>query len=332
MMSIVSNRKPAPIKHDPLFAEDVLQGLGAERKHLSSRFFYNAQGDRLFQAIMASPEYYLTDCEHEIFAGQGRKIAESLAAGGPFELSELGSGDGLKTQLLLDALYSIDAEFTYRPIDISANSLDLLSERLTAGRPWLKIDAIHGDYMHVLAARQLQDPLSDGPRKVIMFLGSNLGNYAHEKAPDFLRLIRGTMRPGDALLIGLDLQKEPSVIRAAYNDAGGHTRDFNLNLLLRINGELGGDFDLSAFEHAPEYDEVTGAARSFLRSMTSQTIHVAVLDQDFHFAKGEKIFMEISQKYSREQIEGLAVDAGFQIGEQYFDSRHYFTDQIWFAD
>lgn len=319
------------IKHDPLFAEDVLQGLGAEHKHLSSRFFYDIEGDRLFQAIMASPEYYLTDCEHEIFAEQGRQIAESLAASGPFELSELGSGDGLKTQLLLDALYSINAEFTYRPIDISANSLELLSERLTQGRPWLKIDAIHGDYMHVLAARRLQNPLADGPRQVIMFLGSNLGNFLHQNALNFLRLIRGTMRLGDALLIGLDLHKDPAVIRAAYNDAGGHTRDFNLNLLHRINRELGGDFDLDAFEHAPEYDAATGAARSFLKSMRSQTVHIAALDRDFHFDAGEKIFMEISQKYSRQLIEELAADADFHIGREYVDSRHYFTDQIWWA-
>jgi dimethylhistidine N-methyltransferase len=321
-----------PTSHDLLFADDVLQGLGAERKHLSSRFFYDVEGDRLFQAIMASPEYYLTDCEHEIFAQQGRQIAQSLAADGPFELSELGSGDGLKTQLLLDALYDINADFTYRPIDISANSLDLLSARLSNGRSWLKIDAIHGDYMQELNARQIQDSSSTGPRKVIMFLGSNLGNYPLDKAVDFLRLIRGTMRVGDALLIGLDLQKDQAVIRAAYNDAGGRTRDFNLNLLRRINRDLGGDFDLAGFEHAPEYNEQTGAARSFLKSVKSQTVHIAALNREFHFAVGEKIFMEISQKYSRQQIDGLAGDAGFHIGGQYFDSRHYFTDQIWLVD
>ena len=309
-----------------------MEGLGAENKHLSSRFFYDADGDRLFQAIMASPEYYLTDCEHQIFAQQGKQIAESIAEGGPFELDELGSGDGLKTQLLLDALYSIGAEFTYRPIDISANSLDLLSERLNKGRPWLKINAIHGDYMHELGAAQLDDPHSAGPRKVIMFLGSNLGNYVEAKALVFLKLIRGTMRSGDALLIGLDLQKDPAVIKAAYNDAAGHTRDFNLNLLRRINRELGGDFDLAAFEHTPEYDEATGAARSFLTSKVSQTVQIGALDQGFHFAAGEKIFMEISQKYSRQQIASLAKGSGFRIGSEYFDSRHYFTDQIWVCD
>jgi len=311
------------------FAADVLSGLSAKNKFLLSRYFYDAQGDRLFQSIMASPEYYLTDCEHEIFEQQGRQIAESLAAAGPFELDELGSGDGLKTRLLLDALHDIGADFTYRPIDISANSLQLLSGRLSEGRPWLKLNPIHGDYMRELAAAQLQDPDSKGPRKVIMFLGSNLGNYREAQALEFLRLIRGTMRRQDALLIGLDLQKDPAVIRAAYDDADGHTRDFNLNLLHRINRELGADFDTTSFEHAPQYDPATGAARSFLRSKRSQLVHITALNKDFHFADGEKISMEISQKYSRQQIEGLAEGSGFRIEHEYFDSRHYFTDQIW---
>jgi len=316
-------------KASPQFAQDVLSGLGAENKFLLSRYFYDAEGDRLFQAIMASPEYYLTDCEHEIFEQQGIAIAKALAADGPFELDELGSGDGLKTRLLLDALHSIGADFTYRPVDISANSLQLLSDHLCDDRPWLKMDPIHGDYMQELAKAQLADTSSVGPRKVIMFLGSNLGNYQQPQALAFLQLIKGTMRQQDALLIGLDLQKDPEVIRAAYNDAGGHTRDFNLNLLSRMNRELGANFDLTAFEHAPEYDAETGAARSFLKSKQSQIVHIAALGKDFHFSEGEKIFMEISQKYSSQQLGLLATGAGFEIKQKYFDSRDYFTDQIW---
>lgn len=314
------------------FAEDVLCGLSAEDKFLLSRYFYDTEGDHLFQAIMASPEYYLTDCEHEIFEQQGMEIAKTISAAGPFELEELGSGDGLKTQLILDALCATGADFIYRPVDISANSLQLLSNRLSNGRPWLRIDPINGDYMQVLASAQIQDPASDGPRKVIMFLGSNLGNYQKTQALAFLQLIRGTMRQNDALLIGLDLQKEETVIRAAYNDAGGHTRDFNLNLLTRINRELGADFDLSAFEHAPEYDPVSGAARSFLKSKSAQTVYISALDKDFHFATGEKIFMEISQKYNRPLIEKLAKGSGFRVGHEYFDSRRYFTDQVWLPE
>ena len=316
-------------KPSPQFAHDVHTGLSAENKYLLSRYFYDAEGDRLFQAIMSSPEYYLTDCEHEILEQQGIEIATVLAAGGPFELEELGSGDGLKTQLLLDALHSIGAEFIYRPVDISANSLKLLSDRLCNDRPWLKMNPIHADYMQELTATQLADAKSTGPRKVIMFLGSNLGNYQQTEALAFLRLIKGTMRQTDALLIGLDLKKDSAVIRAAYNDAGGHTRGFNMNLLTRMNRELGANFNLTAFQHAPEYNASTGAACSFLKSNQSQTVHITALDRDFHFAEGEKIFMEISQKYDRQLIDTLTKGAGFKVDKRHQDSRNYFTNQIW---
>lgn len=314
---------------DPQFCAHVLEGLSATDKLLSSRYFYDAEGDRLFQAIMSSPEYYPTNCEQEVFEHQGVQIAKKLAAGGAFELEELGSGDGLKTQFLLDALHSINASFRYRPIDISANSLELISKRLCADRPWLKMNAIHSDYMQHLRSNQLANPGSAGPRKVVMFLGSNLGNFQHANAVEFLSLIRGSMRGSDALLIGLDLQKEPAVIRAAYNDAGGHTRDFNLNLLHRMNRELGADFSISDFKHAPEYNPETGAACSFLVSTRPQTVHIKALQKSFEFAEGEKIFMEISQKYSTKQIEDLAVESGFKVKESFFDSRRWFTDQIW---
>ena len=325
-MNVVSLKQE---EHLSEFAAHVLDGFSADKKHLSSRYFYDAEGDRLFQAIMASPEYYLTNCEFEIFQQQGSKLAEAIAAQGPFELVELGSGDGLKTSVLIDALYAYGAEFTFRPVDISDNSLQLLGQRLKQGRPWLKIDAIHGNYMHVLAEAALEDMYSAGPRRVILFLGSNLGNYREPEAVAFLQLIHDSMRSHDALMIGLDLQKDPAVIRAAYNDADGHTRDFNLNLLHRINTELGGNFDLDAFTHAPEYDPETGSACSFLQSTRLQSVYVETLQKSFHFEAGEKIFMEISQKYSVTQINDLAKAAGFQVDREFYDSRHYFTDQIW---
>lgn len=325
-MNVVSVRKE---KHLSEFAAHVLEGFASDNKYLSSRYFYDAEGDRLFQAIMASPEYYLTNCELEIFQQQGSQIAEAIAAQGPFELVELGSGDGLKTSVLIDALYRYGAEFTYRPVDISDNSLQLLTERLKQDRPWLKIDAIHGNYMHVLADAALEAPDSKGPRRVIIFLGSNLGNYRTPEAVLFLQLIHNSMRLHDALMIGLDLQKDPAVIRAAYDDAAGHTRDFNLNLLLRINRELGANFDLDAFSHVPEYDPETGAACSYLKSTKLQSVYIEALQKSFNFKADEKIFMEISQKYSSEQIDSLATAAGFRTEREFFDSRRYFTDQIW---
>jgi dimethylhistidine N-methyltransferase len=309
---------------DQEFARSVLEGLDSPRKSLSSRYFYDARGDQIFQAIMATPEYYLTDSEFEILDQQGAELADALMDGRPCEFIELGSGDGLKTSLLLDALHRQEKSWIYRPVDISNNSLELLRQRLSPTRPWLDMRPIHGNYVEVL-----ERMIPDGNRRVFMFLGSNLGNFTENNAVRFLRLIRSAMVQGDALLIGLDLKKDPEVIRAAYNDSGGHTRDFNLNLLLRINRELAADFDLDCFEHCPEYDPETGAAHSFLRSLTSQSVRVETLDRSFQFEQGETIFMEISQKYDDDMLGRISDRAGFVIANCFYDSKHWFSDQIW---
>ena len=309
---------------DPTFAKHVLEGLGRPEKYLPSRYFYDARGDRLFQSIMASPEYYLTDCELEIFETQGGELARALMTDRSCELIELGSGDGLKTSLLLDALHERHQDWIYRPVDISENSLDLLEQRLVPDRPWLDFQAINADYMDLLRGFE-----PDGIRRVFMFLGSNLGNYTNRQAITFLRLIHAAMTPGDAFLVGLDLKKDPDVIRAAYDDAAGYTRDFNLNLLARINRELGGDFNLDSFEHVPDYDLASGTARSSLRSRVEQNVRVAVLDHAFHFHKGESIHMEISQKYDETLIGELTSASGFIVKQAFIDSRNYFTDQVW---
>ncbi len=309
---------------DREFAQAVREGLGATPKRLSSRYFYDATGDRLFQAIMASPEYYLTDCEREILREQGLDIARSAAAGGAFELVELGAGDGSKMCHLIDALHAIDAQFVFKPLDISANVLELLEKRLRPGRPWLVMEPIAGNYMHWLAQER-----RPGIRRVFAFMGSNLGNFTRDAAVEFLTAIRESMTPADLLLIGLDMKKDPAVIRAAYDDKGGVTARFNLNLLERINRELGGNFDLSAFTHRPEYDPETGAARSFLRSDLEQRVNIGALNESFVFARGELINMEISQKYDQQQINDLAQMSGFEVREIFTDERDYFTDQLW---
>lgn len=306
------------------FARDVLAGLSATPKRLMSRYFYDQRGDRLFQAIMASDEYYLTDSELEILRGQGTAIAAEIARGGPFELVELGSGDGSKICHLLDALHDDGAEFAYCPVDISANVLELLETSLRPGRPWLDMRAVAANYMDWLGGL---DP--EGARRVFAFMGANIGNFGDQGAVEFLSTLRGAMSPDDALLIGLDLKKDPAVIRAAYDDAGGVTADFNLNLLRRINCELGGDFDLERFVHEPEYDPGTGAARSWLRSTADQRVRIAALDRNFEFAEGERIFMEISQKYDAEMIAAMAARSGFRVAAAFEDRRGWFTDQVW---
>lgn len=308
------------------FAQSVLEGLSADGKWLSSRYFYDARGDELFQAIMASPEYYLTNSELEILREQGDKIADVLLEAGPCEFIELGSGDGQKVGHLLDALHRRADDWVFRPVDISANSLQLLADNLAPSRPWLNLDPIAGDYHDVLQS------FSPGEtRRVFMFLGSNLGNFGEEGSIHFLREVRAAMAPGDALLIGLDLKKDPGVILAAYSDSAGHTRDFNLNLLARINRELGGDFKVEQFEHRPEYNPETGAARSFLVSRQAQTVTIDALDRSFGFAAGERIFMEVSQKYDADMIAELCARSGFEPGAAFFDQKHWFTDQVWLA-
>lgn len=308
------------------FAQSVAEGLSADEKWLSSRYFYDARGDELFQAIMASPEYYLTDCEFEILREQGDAIAAVLLEAGPCEFIELGSGDGQKVGHLLDALHRRADDWVYRPVDISANSLELLAANLSPSRPWLRLDPIAGDYHEVL------EGFTPGEaRRVFLFLGSNLGNFGEHGSIDFLREVRAAMAPGDALLIGLDLKKAPEIVLAAYNDAAGHTRDFNLNLLARINRELGADFDLGQFEHRPEYNPETGAARSFLVSRQQQSVNIAALGQTFDFAAGERIFMEVSQKYDAAMIKALCAQSGFQPGAAFYDRKGWFTDQVWLA-
>lgn len=309
---------------DREFADSVSEGLGATPRRLSSRYFYDAKGDALFQAIMASPEYYLTGCEREILRDQGLNIARAAAAGGVFELVELGAGDGSKICHLLDALHALEVDFVFKPLDISANVLELLEERLRPGRPWLKMESIAGNYMHWLAEKRRPDV-----RRVFAFMGSNLGNFTEAAAVEFLRAVRDSMSPEDLLLIGLDLRKDPGVILAAYNDAQGITARFNLNLLERINRELGANFNIDAFSHQPEYDPETGAARSFLRSDRDQSVAIAALKQSFTFTEGELIHMEISQKYDQPQIDALAKAAGFEVQDIFTDRRGYFTDQLW---
>ena len=309
---------------DSQFAENVRQGLSANPKYLMSRYFYDARGDEIFQAIMASPEYYLTDCELEILSTQGADIAAALPGRGPLELIELGSGDGQKIGHLLDALHAAGREFVFRPVDISLNSLDLLEDAVRPGRPWLKMDPVHANYF-----RWLDGLAPAAGSRVIAFMGSNLGNFGEDGSLDFLRLLRSSLGTGDALLIGLDLKKTPAVIEAAYNDAAGHTRAFNLNLLHRINRELGGEFDPDRFSHQPEYNPDTGAAQSFLRSEAAQEVFIRATGETFTFAEGERIHMENSQKYDEAMIAGLSRRAGFHVAHRFTDTRDWYTDQVW---
>ena len=316
----------SPTRELTTFAEDVLRGLSGTPKTLSSKYFYDDEGSRLFQEIMKLPEYYLTNCESEIFQAQTEAIFRSFANGdGTFDLIELGAGDGTKTAVLVDHFLKQKADISYSPIDISQEALDALSAKFSAEFPDLKFEPRNGDYFRILESLRN----GNGHRKVLLFLGSNIGNFNREQALEFFRDLREVMCENDLLFIGFDLQKDPRVIVSAYDDEKGVTAAFNLNLLKRINRELGADFNLEKFSHYAVYRPVECAARSFLISREKQSVHIAALNQTFHFDKWEAIFMEISQKYSLKMIESLARESGFEIKQNFFDSKNYYCDSLW---
>lgn len=308
------------------FAEDVLKGLSAEPKFLSSKYFYDDEGSRLFQEIMKLPEYYLTRAELEIFQNQTKDIFESFGgAGGAFDLIELGAGDGTKTSLLVDYFLAQNADFHYVPIDISSEALNFLTAKFEREFPALVVKAEQGDYFRTLETFKEKS----NRRKIILFLGSNIGNFSEQQALDFFGSLREVMNPQDFIFIGFDLHKNPKTILRAYDDANGVTAKFNINLLKRINRELGANFKTEEFSHYASYHPTERAARSFLISQKAQTVYIEALDQTFEFAQWEPIFMEISQKYGVRMIERLAQKSGFQIAQNFFDSNRFYTNSLW---
>ena len=309
-----------------VFAEDVWHGLSSTPKFLSSKYFYDDTGSHLFQQIMELPEYYLTRTETEIFEQRKEEIIKAfLSHHQSFDLIELGAGDGTKTAILIDSLLKKGIEFNYSPIDISAKALEILTAKFKKQFPALSIKPVHGDYFHGLESLK-----ADSARpKIIFFLGSNLGNFTFANSASFLTLIKSATNENDLMFIGLDLQKDPTIILKAYDDSQGVTAGFNLNLLTRINRELGANFKLDKFMHYATYSPIEGAARSFLLSREAQTVFVESLNQEFHFKAWEPIYMEISQKYNLEMIEEMAGKSGFQVVQNFFDDKIYFTDSLW---
>jgi dimethylhistidine N-methyltransferase len=311
-----------------LFAADVIAGLSKTPKAIPSKYFYDARGSRLFRQIMELPEYYLTGCELEIFRTHGPHIA-ALISRGPFRLVELGVGDGLKTDVLVRQLLALGADFDFVPIDICAESVRGVTDSFRRMLPQIgfRIQGVVGDYLDGLDRLERH-----GERhNVVMLLGSNIGNFAENEAQRFLRAVRRTLQPGDFLLIGFDLKKELSVIWRAYNDSKGVTREFNFNLLDRMNRDLRADFDRSRFQHYAPYNLAAGCMESWLVSRVPQTVHVGASDQRFYFDAWEGIAVERSHKYSLDDIESLAAATGFSVEEHFLDRRRYFADSLWRA-
>jgi dimethylhistidine N-methyltransferase len=307
----------------PAAVNEILQGLSAPEKYISSKYFYDDKGSAIFQQIMEMPEYYLTNAEQEILAQQAAEIITETGFDGPFNVVELGAGDGSKTFELLSYLDSANREVTYVPVDISKAAIDGLAADFTKRLPRLKLNPKVGDYFEVLKDR-LQ---SESNPSLLLFLGSNIGNYMPADALNLLRLFHQNMAAGDALLLGADLQKNPEVIRKAYDDPHGITRNFNLNLLDRFNRELNANFERDQFEFYCYYNPLSGEVRSYLVSLTDQIVDLA--DEQIRFKKDELIWTELSKKYSFQELEGMAQTAGFEVKKHFLDSRSYFTNSLW---
>lgn len=310
------------------FADDVRQGLTARPKMLQPKYFYDELGSLLFEAICLLPEYYVTRAENEILERRSGEIA--AAVGHPTRVLELGSGSAKKTRHLLAALLARQSRIEYLPVDISEAAIESSAADLLVEFPGLTIHAYAADYAGALGAfGRLDRSDRTGGSTLALFLGSTLGNLDSAAQRQLLTDIRAVLAPGDRLLLGLDLKKSEDILLPAYDDALGVTAAFNKNLLLRINRELGADFDLAAFDHQARYDRHLGRIEMHLVSRASQRATLAALGNlEIAFAAGETIFTEASHKFDLEDIGRLAQTADFILERSWTDDGGRFASSL----
>ena len=297
------------------FGRAVLAGMSRHSRAIPARFLYDARGSALFDEICELPEYYVTRTEMGILHAHAGDIAR--LAGPDCTLIEFGSGSSTKSRLLLDAMDDLAA---YVPIDISRSHLDLSAERLRADYPGLRVDPVCADFMTISA---LPSTLGPAHRRVGFFPGSTIGNLEPWEATDFLRRARRMVGDDGAMVLGVDLKKDHRLLHEAYNDAAGVTAAFTLNLLRRMNRELGGTFDISAFEHEAFYNPAEGRIEIYFRSLRDQL--VAVAGRTFTLTEGERVLTEYSYKYDAAQLSAIAADAGFRLAHTWTDAQALFA-------
>jgi dimethylhistidine N-methyltransferase len=308
------------------FADDVRDGLGRAAKALPPKYFYDDLGSKLFEAICALPEYYLTRAEREILERYAGEIVARV--GGPVELVEFGSGSAEKTRLVVAALVERQAEVHYIPVDNSAGAREASASAMLDRFPTVRITAVASDYEGAIGRLRERGPAS----RLALFLGSNVGNLDEAQANAFLSGVRAALGPGDALLLGADLKKSAAVLEAAYDDPLGVTAAFNLNMLVRINRELGADFDVRRFAHRARYDEREGVVRMHLVSLAEQSVEIRALGMRVAFAEGEAIHTEDSRKYDVDDVSRMARASGFRRAETWFDAERRFSSSLLVAE
>jgi len=306
--------RPVSAPESSDFLADVIAGLSSKPRTLPCKYFYDDRGAALFQRICELPEYYVTRTEIDILDRNRAEIASYL--GPNIQLIGLGTGAGTKTRILIEALQKPAA---YIPVDISEKQLHESTALFRKIFPELEILPVFADYLQPVV---LPSPSHKAARNIVYFPGSTIGNFEPDQAVEFLRRIANVCRKDGGLLIGADLKKDREVIEAAYNDRSSITAQFNLNLLQRVNRELGADFDLDHWHHRAVYNSDAGRIEMYLISDIDQFVHVA--EEKFHFRRGEKIITEYSYKYAPEEFAALARKAGFQFAYMWSDDARLF--------
>jgi len=301
---------------------EVQRGLIPQPRSLAPWLFYDAAGSRLFERITVLPEYYPTRTERAIFAGYAEGIISAAKGEStkPLRVVELGAGTASKTGILLDAAVKLQGTVTYVPIDVSPSALDEACESLSRSLSEVCVEPEVANYV----TDTLELAPHDGPT-LALYIGSSIGNFSPEDARAILRNLRGQMKPGDSLLLGTDMVKDEATLLAAYDDENGVTGAFNLNVLRRLNKELGADFDLARFRHVARWNAAESRIEMHLESLTAQRVRIPAANLMVPFANGETIHTENSYKFTGESVRKLVEDSGFLVEETWMDERGWFA-------
>ncbi|MGC1463821.1 MAG: L-histidine N(alpha)-methyltransferase [Terracidiphilus sp.] len=309
---------------DEAVAEVVRAGLISEPKRLPPWLFYDAAGSRLFDDITDRPEYYLTRTERGILAAHADTIVTQAAEGSRLRITELGAGSADKTRLLLKAAVAQQGTVVYEPVDVSASALDVARDRIEREIGGVSVVPQVMDYTQGNGRGLELMPTEAGERRLVLYIGSSIGNFDPPEAMRLLHRVRAALRPDDGLLLGVDLVKDEATLLAAYDDVAGVTAEFNLNLLTRLNRDLGAEFYLESFEHRAVWNQEASRIEMHLESRIAQKVRLEALDLELDFAEGETIHTENSYKYRPAQIEAMLNEAGFAAVKSLTDERGWF--------
>jgi dimethylhistidine N-methyltransferase len=322
-MSAISLPKLSAIASSPVGAE-VLSGLTTHPKTLSPWLFYDGAGSRLFEAITELPEYYVTRTERTILAEHADEIVAAAAGGRDLSIIELGAGTATKTGLLLEAAIRLQGSLTYYPIDVSETALEEARRRLEVQLPEVTVEPVVADYTEGMRHNKASAGFGAG-RRLVLYIGSSIGNFSPGDALDVLRGVRSQLLPGDCLLLGTDMVKDTPLLLAAYDDAAGVTAEFNKNVLVRMNREVDANFNPQLFRHRARWNEEHSRIEMHLESLLAQRVPIGALDLEVRFALGETIHTENSYKFTHQRVLALLTGAGFKLRRQWSDANSWFT-------